>query len=63
MHSTVIPIYPVRRAVETLRDLGRLDLRRPAVRLVLSELAQGRSGIEVMRQLATHRRLTQGGAA
>lgn len=63
--ATVIPIYPVQRAVEELRLLGRMDLRQQAVKVVVSEVQAGRDGLSVMRQIADTRRQgkQQGGAA
>ena len=63
--AIIIPIYPVRRAVDQLRLMGRLDLRRLTAKVVVSELAHGRDGLSVMRQLQAQRLGTpsKGGAA
>lgn len=63
--AVVIPLYPVRRAVDQLRMMGRLDLRRLTTKVVLSELSHGRDGMSVMRQLQAQRLADKatGGAA
>ncbi|HLL17251.1 MAG TPA: hypothetical protein VK439_00570 [Rubrivivax sp.] len=53
--GTVIPLYPVRRAVESLQAIGRTDLRRLIAKAVVSELQNGRDGLSVHRQLQAHR--------
>ncbi len=65
MPALIIPIYPARRAVQALSDIGRVDLRRQAVQLVVSEVRAGNDGLHVARMIASHRRqqVTQGGAA
>lgn len=63
--AVVIPIHPARRAVDELKLLGRMDLRRQAVKVVVSEVQAGRDGMSVMRQIADTRRQSrrEGGAA
>ena len=63
--ATVIPMHPFRSALEQLRKIDRLDLRPLAARVIKSELAYGRDGLSVARQLQQERfaRKRQGGAA
>ncbi len=59
----VIPLYPIERALKGLSDIGRSDLRHYAIRLVVSEIREGRDGMRVMRVLNDHKRTQRAGGA
>jgi hypothetical protein len=64
MRALVIPIYPAQRAIQQLQQMGRMDLRRNVVRLVVSEVREGRDGMRAARELQLYRlRSTRGGVA
>jgi len=65
MSTAIVPMYPVRRAVEELTRIGRTDLRQLTVRRVVSDIQNGRDGLFIARQLQAYRlqQKAQGGAA
>ncbi|MEO6102542.1 MAG: hypothetical protein ABIP44_02755 [Pseudoxanthomonas sp.] len=63
--AIVIPFRPFSCAVDQLRKINRLDLRQLTASVIRSELAHGRDGLSVTRQLQQERfaRQQTGGAA